>query len=392
MKEDKVAIVVVGYNRINSMNRLLDSLLHADYQNYDVPLIISLDNCGSLELYDFARGFEWPFGTKKVILHEKRLGLKNHIFSCCDLSQFYKAVIILEDDLYVGPVFYGYSVEAVHKYEECDNVAGIALMHNEMNGYVGLPFTPLQNGYCAFAMQETCTWGECFTWSMWHKFREWLVQNEDTYKKVDMPDIIKNWTRAWSKYHNAYLVDTDRYFIYPYISYSTVFNDAGEHGGIGSPDIQVNIIQGGKSFFFGDFDLLVKYDIYINNIDLYNKLKLSKTDLCLDLYGNNQNMKQSRYLLTVKKLHYKILNRYALQLRPQELNVFNSIDGNDILLYDTKHLISKKKGKKTIGINVINYHLRGFNKCYLVKYSFNYLIRGILRKLYIKNNLKNEYN
>jgi len=88
--------------------------------------------------------------------------------------------------------------------------------------------------------------------------------------------------------------------------------------------------------------------------------------------------------LTVKKLPYKILSSYALQLRPQELNVINSIDGNDILLYDTKQLTSKKKGKKTIGINVINYHLRGFNKRYLVKYSFNYLIRGILRKLHIK--------
>lgn len=383
-EKDKIAIVVVGYNRLNSMKRLLGSLLHADYPDNNVPLIISLDNCGNSKLFDFANQFEWPFGTKKVIFHEKRLGLKNHIFACCDLSQFYRAVIILEDDLYVGPVFYQYTIAAVNKYEECDNIAGIALMYNEMNGYVGVPFTPLQTGYDAFAIQETCTWGECFTWTMWHKFREWLSNNEDTYKNVDMPDTIKNWTRAWSKYHNAYLVDTNKYFIYPYISCSTVFNDAGEHGGSGLPDIQVSILQGKKEFIFCDFELLVKYDIYLNNTEIYNFLSLKDTELCLDLYGHNQNLKGSRYLLSIKKLPYKILNRYALQLRPQELNIFNSISGNDIMLYDTQQLTGRKIKKQSVGNNVINYHLKGFNKRFLVKYSLNYLIHGILRKLHFK--------
>ena len=45
--KEKIAIIVVGYNRLSSLKRLLGSLLRADYPDKDVPLIISLDNCGN---------------------------------------------------------------------------------------------------------------------------------------------------------------------------------------------------------------------------------------------------------------------------------------------------------------------------------------------------------
>ena len=356
-EKDKIAIIVVGYNRLKSIKRLLSSLTNAIYPSKDIPLIISIDCSGNEDLYDYVNNFEWEHGAKYVNIQNERLGLKNHIFSCCDLSLHFKAVIVLEDDLYVGPVFYRYAVAAVEKYENNDCIAGIALMRNEMNGYVGLPFTPLQNGFNAFALQETCTTGECFTWSMWSKFREWLVNNEGNYKNVDMPDIIKNWTKAWSKYHNAYLVETNKYFTYPYISCLTVFNDAGEHGGLGLPDIQVNVLHDKKEFEFCDFEQMSKYDIYFNNIDIYNRLSLASTELCLDMYGNNPNLNQKRYLLSIKKLPYKTLNSYALQLRPQELNIFNSIEGDDIMLYDTFQITSRKI-KKYIDVDIINYHHR----------------------------------
>ena len=39
----KIAIVVIGYNRINSIKRLLLSLENAYYDNDNIDLIISID-------------------------------------------------------------------------------------------------------------------------------------------------------------------------------------------------------------------------------------------------------------------------------------------------------------------------------------------------------------
>ena len=57
------AIVVVGYNRIRSISRLLNSLNKALY-NSQVPLIISIDKSDCFELYKFVEEFSWSHGNK----------------------------------------------------------------------------------------------------------------------------------------------------------------------------------------------------------------------------------------------------------------------------------------------------------------------------------------
>ena len=46
----RVAIIAVGYNRLDSMTRLLSSLTKASYDCDNVPLIISIDASGNQEL------------------------------------------------------------------------------------------------------------------------------------------------------------------------------------------------------------------------------------------------------------------------------------------------------------------------------------------------------
>ena len=100
---DKIAVVVVGYNRSDSMRRILGSLAKADYKEKDIPLVISIDHSGREEVEQVAREFQWNYGPKEVICHKERLGLRKHIISCGDLTRRYGAVMILEDDLYVSP-------------------------------------------------------------------------------------------------------------------------------------------------------------------------------------------------------------------------------------------------------------------------------------------------
>ena len=281
--KEKVAIICVGYNRIKSMKRLLGSLLKAVYPSKDIPLVISVDCSGDTELYEYVKEFEWPFGRKYVNIQEKRLGLKDHIYQCGELTNQFKAIILLEDDLFVSPFFYSYVLKTLDKYGNDSRIAQISLYKNERNGYVGLPFVNIQNGSDVFLMQDVSTWGECWTKSMWSEFKKWRdTHSEEDIQKVDMPSEIKGWIRAWSKYYNAYVVDSNKFVIYPNIPVTTNFSDAGEHGGDNNSLVQVNLLQQDYDYRLYDVDKLARYDIYFNNVCLYEKLGIPENDLCLD--------------------------------------------------------------------------------------------------------------
>lgn len=352
------AIVSVGYNRLKSQRRMLESVKRADFSNYEnVPLVISIDCSGDEVLYEYVRNFEWPYGDKYVLIREKRMGLKEHILACGDLTTYFKGIILLEDDLYVAKDFYNYTVQMDRAYGDCEKVASIALYSNEMNGFCWLPLVRLRNEADIFADQSICSWGEFWNTRMWLEFREWYDKTEIRWEELDMPYQIKVWTKAWSKFFYAYMVINDKYSIYPYTSLSTNFSDAGEHGDANNTIVQVSLQQGCRQYLTLPFEQLVKYDIYSNNITLAEALGLSLDDVCLDLYGVRENDLNKRYYLTVKSLPYKVIHSFGLYMRPQELNVIEKVSGNDIFLYDTT--IQGRKPKNKGLQNRLQYYLHG---------------------------------
>ena len=130
--KDKIAVVAVGYNRINSMKRLLNSLQNAKYPNNDIPLVISIDCSGDERLYEYVEQFPWEHGPKFVNIKKERLGLKNHILQCGDLTKYFKAIILLEDDIFVSEFFYDYAVKVVNFYYEDSRIGGISLYQIEV--------------------------------------------------------------------------------------------------------------------------------------------------------------------------------------------------------------------------------------------------------------------
>ena len=382
--KDKVAIVCVGYNRIKALSRLLNSLLCAEYPNNDVPLVISIDCSGDEELYKYVNVFEWPYGNKYVNIQTVRLGLKKHIYQCGDLTRYFKAIILLEDDLVVSPVFYSYVLQSLKVYSEESRIAEISLYKNERNGYVNLPFVNEQNGSDVFLMQDVSTWGECWTEKMWNEFTSWRdSHSEEDIQNVDMPSRIKGWTRAWSKYYNAYVVDTNKYVIYPNVSLTTNFSDAGEHGDTNPSEVQVNLLQRDFDYRMLPFSELIKYDIYSNNESIYDFLKIDRKDLCLDIYGFHDNVRNCRYVLSTKKLPYKRMVGYALYMRPLELNIKNNVTGNDIILYDT-HVPTFVEGAGSYTSSIVPYFLEGFDIRFLFAYMKSIVIKTLKQKIGLK--------
>jgi len=379
--KQKVAIVVVGYNRLDAIARLLSSLLKASYPGNDVPLVISIDRSNNLELYLYVQEFVWPFGQKYLLIQEKRLGLKDHIFSCGDMTRFFKAVVLLEDDLYVSPEFYRYVCAAVDAYRDDDRIAGISLYSSEFNGFVGYPFSPLKNGADVYAEQTVVSWGECWTERMWYDFRNWLKEDEIDFDAVDMPEPIKTWEKAWSKFFYAYVILNDKYFIIPHTSLTTNFSDAGEHGETNNTNVQVGLMYGPREYDLRGFEELVKYDVFGNNMELFDCLGLKKQELCVDLYGNNFNRSQKRFWLSIQDLPYLSVKGFALRLRPMELNVMHQIEGQDLILYDT-NLPHPLSGRKKY--DMVRYHLRGFNRNALTRFLLMEWTDRILKKFKLR--------
>lgn len=376
IEEYKHAIVVVGYNRVASLTRLLKSLSCAIYDE-EVTLVISIDRSNNQEVYDLADNFQWKFGRKYVIIQKERRGLKEHIYRCGDLSKYFKSVTILEDDISVCPFFFNYLKQAVEKYGENPSVAGISLYKNEFNGFNSLPLCFLNNGNDVFAYQSTSTWGETFTYSMWNEFRKWLSTWDEDFSNVDTYRAILKWNKAWSKYYEVYMILNKKYFIYPYLSVSTNNNDAGTH--VQASDInnsyQVEMIFGNVNYRMPDFGNLLKYDTYAQCE--YLKDFLNMDDISIDLYGNRENI-SSRYILSIRHLNFKIIRSFGLRFRPIELNVLLNNPGQDIYLYDTKETASNRF---YLSMNRLleDYYLKDFSPylllCKSIRNIFKYLKR-----------------
>ena len=379
--KDKTAIVVVGYNRLNSIKRLLGSLIRAQYSSVDVPLYISIDASGDAELYEYVNSFEWPYGDKYTNIQEERLGLRKHIIQCGNLTKFFKAIILLEDDIFVSENFYQYTTHAVSYYYDDDRIGGISLYQHEV-WHKNVPIVYMNDGSDTYLKQTVSSWGQCWTDKQWNGFQQWYNSfQDDRFSDIDMPENFKQWKKAWSKYYMAYLIETNRYFVFPNISRTTCFGDAGEHSSIGSTIGQVNLICGESQYHFKPFNEMVKYDIYGTNESIYSWLGLSKEELCVDWYCNDINRRKCRYILTTAKMPAKIVRSFGLLMRPIELNVKYHIEGDGIYLYDTNdgRMNSLQYGfPKSISY----YYLRGYD----FRLAGKYAVSSFLSKL--KNKLK----
>lgn len=70
-----IAIIVVAYNRPQSLSRLLWSLQAADYTGFaNIPLIISIDYSGDDKCEAIASRFDWKHGEKKLLPIPKTWG------------------------------------------------------------------------------------------------------------------------------------------------------------------------------------------------------------------------------------------------------------------------------------------------------------------------------
>lgn len=381
MKKGLIALVVVGYNRPDSMRRLLNSISLAEYSYEEIPLVISIDHSGNEEVVQVAEEFLWHYGEKKVIYHSKRMGLRHHIISCGDLTEKYGAVMILEDDLYVSPDFYNYAMEALLKYGDHDKIAGISLNTKRELLESPYPFFPLHTGYDVFFQQFASSWGQVWNLRMWRLFKEWYNENQILPNSVNVPITILNYPEtSWAKFYQTYVVEQDKYYVFSYDSLTTNFGDAGEHFNHDSSAFQSILFYGHKNYNMPEFEDGVKYDIYGEPVGIGKYLGIEDEDLTCDFWGRKQADSYKKYLLTCVKKPYHEIGHYSMCMKPMELNIINKVPGNDIHLYDTTNRIENFVRDKNEKVRFLEYGYGIINGRDLLKWAIERMKQKLQRK------------
>jgi hypothetical protein len=359
------AIVAVAYNRPKSLKRLLGSLKNAKNIT-NTKLIISIDNKypENIPVKQIADEFNWPFGEKEVIYHEKKLGLRQHILKCGDLTEKYGSVIILEDDLFVSPYFYDYTKQALDFYDNDPNIAGISLFSQPAEDLKEKPFRTIEDDSDVYFLQFASSWGQSWTNKHWSLFRKWLADTPDI-SHIPISDVlIHYWPESsWKKLYCAYLKDTNKFFVFPRLSLTTNFNEPGTNykaSGNFQGQAPLKIFE----FNYRFKNLNESFCVY----DAYFELKadtikhfssnLKDFDIEIDLYGHKEISKiKLPYILTTKPVK-KYIKSFRRALKPHEMNVLMELEGDEIFLAETKDVIETKDSLPKLISDFKYYHTR----------------------------------
>lgn len=348
------------------MVRLVNALNQADYENDNVTLFISIDNSGNDELENYANTIKWNHGEKIILTHPTRLGLRKHILACGDILKDYDALVVFEDDIVPAISFYQYAKQAIHFYYHDDNIAGISLYSHLLNEQVKLPFLPSKTKFDTYFLQFAQSWGQIWLKKQWFEFKKWYEQNSERFKEeANTPSFVASWPdTSWLKYHIKYCIENNKYFVYPYTSFSTCFSDIGVHTKFKETRLQVPLHEGRiNQLDFPEFGNphAVYYDSFFEREFLAQYLDVPNEDLIVDIYGHRTSYGTQRFVLSTKNLNYKIIKSFALEYRPHEMNIINNIEGNAIFLYDTKIVSQERTSSGSLTSN-LNYYLKLYGK------------------------------
>lgn len=389
-----ISIVVVAYNRPESLKRLLISLSKVNYMNDTVRLYISIDKDEKniilhKKVVEIAKKFKWNFGEKIVNVEKNNLGLKKHILQCGNLTEKFENIIVLEDDLVVSPMMYIYAKQVLDYYKDDNRIAGYGLYSFQRNPINNLPFYPLNEACDIYFMQYACSWGQMWTKGQWKEFDYWYKNtNNEDFSSMKIPPNIKLWgEKSWLKYYIKYVIETNKFFVYPQVGLTSNFTDKGIHNTKSSFAYQcLNYYTNDYvEFRFKQYDNAKSvYDAFFENIKLNELLGLDKNVIC-DFYGEknlDELSNNNYYLLSIRDYNFKILKEYSLEMYPYELNIINDINGNDIKLYKVDQLQSKILHRKSKENNEIKLFRYSYKLDMLTRKQNKLIINDLLKEFF----------
>jgi len=354
----KPTIIIPVFKRKDTLSVLLRSINEADYPDDNIRLVISIDKGASQDVIECVNSFEFKAGNKQIVYQKRKLGVKNHIEWCVSYGVNDGSVIILEDDIIVTRSYYTYACAALNHYQGDQRIAGVSLYAQRYNETAELPFEPLQSEYSTYFMQLACSWGQAWTLSQWRDYKNWSKNNDLQPESIHaiLPENIKKWPdTSWKKDFNIYMIEMNKYFVYPYKSYSSnISHSDGHHmkqvGNLFQVPLSFTIRQKEKYVFpnFKNFSIIYDFYMEASGTIISKFIGISLKNIEIDLYGKKPLilLKSKEYFISSKKANSAIRS-FPLCFKPIEMNLNypgNSLKGAFFYLYKSE-TVNKTKSK-----------------------------------------------
>lgn len=343
-------IVVVAYNRPDSLTRLLESVSRIQTQ-FTPHLYISIDNAheGNAAVESVAKTFDWPW-EKTVVKHPENLGLREHILKCGGLCETYGSAIILEDDLIVSPSFYDKAVQMLEAYSDAANVAGISLYTYPYNESAGIPFKPVKGTGDVHLMRQVSSWGQAWTAGQWRRFITWYEPRKTSPLSSSLPANIRSWPESsWKKYFIDFVSSNDQYIVYPNRSLTSNCGDPGTHFAHKYDLFRTELDIGTAPLNLPEASNIdIRYDIHHELewevICRFNP-ELAEYEFDVDIHGMKaQEHLTSDLILTSRECRRPICS-FGCDYHPIELNVLLGVGGDHIHLARKEDVIFTNGGQ-----------------------------------------------
>ncbi|KAI6655051.1 hypothetical protein LOD99_2340 [Oopsacas minuta] len=173
-------IIILTYNKPDSLDRLLNSLLHIDNTNLRIDIIISIDR-GNTGYYDvptlaISNRYIWGFGKKRVVLKQTHTGQLYQWLEAIDfVNDNQSFVLILEDSVVLARNWFNYVMSVLrHRKVESlyDRVAGWTLE------------TPLVTSIALAEMKRVRSF--ILIRSVWKLFLDWFKSESRNVSKHEL--------------------------------------------------------------------------------------------------------------------------------------------------------------------------------------------------------------
>ena len=313
--------------------------------------------------------------TEKGYYSSRKKRIRAHFIWAGDQTEEFGNVLFLEDDLHVSPYVLDYVNAVIDNYSDDMRIAGGALYNPILCEFNGKKFYQVEDGYDNFFFQHPY-WGNIWFGEQWKIFKCWL--NTYEYKPNILPASVQRWnTTSFKKLYVQFLIETNRFIVYPRISYVTNMGEMGLHSKKTFKQLHTVLQNGHKELKMSSFDS--SRSIYDGFFELIPELlkkenpALRDYDFTVDLQGLRERI-NTEYILTIRNVSNPILT-FSDAMRPIEQNVFIGLEGEGIYLAKKIDVVPDKKSFLTSrlikDICEMNYVLRPRDMVYMALNALN---------------------
>lgn len=383
---DFPVFVITAYNRPKDLARLLSSFENVCFFNNAKPrLIVSIDG-NNAEVINTANNYSHLI--HEIIIHGDRLGLKNHILRCGELTDKYDTIVMLEDDLILSPNVLKYLVQTIPIAKSQDKVASISLYNFQYNDFA--PFKNSLdevNGDICY-VKSVSSWGQVWWKDKWDEFQNWLENEYNISEYYRLPERVKKWPdTSWKKLFNFWLTYKDYYSLVP--KQSLALCTGGQTGTNMSGIIGVsfsntrNILSNYEISKLDDstvFDSFLELDIRDDSMVLKD-LNIRLSDIEFDLAcSKSKNDLYKNYVLT-RRFHKNIhlIASYDINLGNPLLSVMLDIRGDGLYLVRREDF--QENAEVKLSNTFIRLQLPWISTKRLLKCSFQLSLHAVFKNL-----------